>query len=257
MLPNTRGCTSTPHACTPAARPHSVRTCVHACTRVRACTHMHASHAVRTNHAGVQSDGEQRDACTHTPHALRYTQVYKVTENNDMMAASQFETTARCMAINNDSIYRSAENKLEVVNMAGALGVRVWACVRVARGGGGGRGDGVGARRGRRLQLLAMWDLRGLAPCCQSPDRPALRPYRPRVRPLCLQVAVLPLQPMDVYGAAPQPYSPEMHSRLASFSILPFPLPSRLPCWRTAGWLHHWTAAAGTVKHALPAWLPC
>ncbi|GLC64378.1 hypothetical protein PLESTF_000154800 [Pleodorina starrii] len=48
-------------------------------------------------------------------------EVYKVTETNDIMAASQFETTSRCMAINNDSIYRAAECKLEVVNMAGTV----------------------------------------------------------------------------------------------------------------------------------------
>ncbi|KAG2490014.1 hypothetical protein HYH03_011479 [Edaphochlamys debaryana] len=48
-------------------------------------------------------------------------EVYKVTETNDIMAASQFETTSRCMAINNDSIYRAADNKLEVVNMAGTV----------------------------------------------------------------------------------------------------------------------------------------
>ncbi|GIL44704.1 hypothetical protein Vafri_2223 [Volvox africanus] len=48
-------------------------------------------------------------------------EVYKVTEANDIMAASQFETSSRCMAINNDSIYRAAENKLEVVNMAGTV----------------------------------------------------------------------------------------------------------------------------------------
>ncbi len=51
--------------------------------------------------------------------------MYKVTETNDIMAASQFETTSRCMAINNDSIYRAAEGKLEVVNMAGKLAWRL------------------------------------------------------------------------------------------------------------------------------------
>ncbi len=49
-------------------------------------------------------------------------QVYKVSDTNDIMAASQFETSSRCMAINNDSIYRAAEGKLEVVNMAGEGG---------------------------------------------------------------------------------------------------------------------------------------
>lgn len=49
-------------------------------------------------------------------------EVYKVTETNDIMPASQFETTSRCMAINNDSVYRAAENKVEVVNMAGEFG---------------------------------------------------------------------------------------------------------------------------------------
>ncbi|PNW79678.1 hypothetical protein CHLRE_08g362650v5 [Chlamydomonas reinhardtii] len=48
-------------------------------------------------------------------------EVYKVTETNDIMPASQFETTSRCMAINNDSVYRAAENKVEVVNMAGTV----------------------------------------------------------------------------------------------------------------------------------------
>lgn len=51
-------------------------------------------------------------------------QVYKVNDSNEATAAQQFECAARAMAINNDSLYRTADNRLEVLNMQGGCSGR-------------------------------------------------------------------------------------------------------------------------------------
>lgn len=46
-------------------------------------------------------------------------QVYKITDTNEAVAAHQFQCETRSMAINNDSLYRTADNRVEVLNMQG------------------------------------------------------------------------------------------------------------------------------------------
>jgi len=48
-------------------------------------------------------------------------EVFRVTEQLDMVPAGGFDTTSRALAINNDSIYRAAEGRLEVCNAAGTV----------------------------------------------------------------------------------------------------------------------------------------
>lgn len=43
----------------------------------------------------------------------------QVTESHNLVASGAFDTQSRALAINNDSIYRAAENRLEVCNTAG------------------------------------------------------------------------------------------------------------------------------------------
>lgn len=43
----------------------------------------------------------------------------QVSETHDCVLSGGFETMSTALAINNDSIYRSAENRLEVCNLQG------------------------------------------------------------------------------------------------------------------------------------------
>ncbi len=44
----------------------------------------------------------------------------QVTETNDTSLLGSFETTSCALAINNDSVYRAADGRLEVCNVSGA-----------------------------------------------------------------------------------------------------------------------------------------
>lgn len=54
-----------------------------------------------------------------TNYHLLHRPLPQVTESNDIIPSGGFDTPARSLAINNDSIYRVAENRLEVCNAAG------------------------------------------------------------------------------------------------------------------------------------------
>mmetsp|Transcript_30722 Transcript_30722/g.68056 ORF Transcript_30722/g.68056 Transcript_30722/m.68056 type:complete len:1411 (+) Transcript_30722:34-4266(+) len=47
--------------------------------------------------------------------------LFKVTDTNDVVESGSFETTSRAMAIQNDSIFRAADNRIEVCNTAGTV----------------------------------------------------------------------------------------------------------------------------------------
>lgn len=59
----------------------------------------------------------------HVPWAPGFLQV---SERNDVAPAGSFETSSRAMAINNDSIFRAAENRLEVCNTQVGQGEGGW-----------------------------------------------------------------------------------------------------------------------------------
>ena len=43
----------------------------------------------------------------------------QVSEKMDIVESGSFETSSRCMAVHNDSVFRAAEDRLEVCNAAG------------------------------------------------------------------------------------------------------------------------------------------
>lgn len=53
----------------------------------------------------------------------------QVTDKNEVEVASSFETTSKSLAIINDSIFRTADHRIEVVNHTGACTDRRMHCM--------------------------------------------------------------------------------------------------------------------------------
>ena len=71
----------------------------------------------------------------------------QVTDSNDLIPSSSFETDSKALALQNDSVYRTADNRIEVCNLAGA--------------GRGGRRGGGGSGTGFRSATWQVWAGRG------------------------------------------------------------------------------------------------
>lgn len=141
------------------ARPGAcVCMCACVCARPRAPAHVAAAaaavplaFAARECRAEltltVRAHARVHACMTARPHGL---QIYKISESNEAQAVQQFECSACTMAINNDSVYRSNDNRLEVLNLQGEEEAgRPW-----ARMGGGG---GLEARERTHSRERSMW----------------------------------------------------------------------------------------------------